>query len=153
MTIMTIMTIIIIIWIIIYFQCWDKCTVKCFGPCVGLWCGRKKEQNPRIPNWIWRDHEGSIINARRQNHYVVQSVAAVKWFCRELVAVNALHTTVLGVAKHQTVVQCEMALALPWICQFQCLQKSIYLNNNQNNYNITNNFNKEKRNICTILMV
>jgi hypothetical protein len=52
----------------------------------------------------WRDYEGSIINNWRLNHNVVQSVAAVKQFRREWVAVNALHTIVLGVAKHQTVV-------------------------------------------------
>ncbi len=50
---------------------------------------------------------------------MVQSVAAVKRFRREWVAVNALHTIVLGVAKHQTV---------PW-----------FFSNNVNNEEIKSN--------------
>ncbi len=30
---------------------------------VGLCCGRKKEQYQFIPNWIWWDHEGSIVDS------------------------------------------------------------------------------------------
>ncbi len=59
-----------------------------FGPGVGLCCGRKKEQKQCIPDWIWRDHKGSVVNAWRTNYNEVQSVAAVKWFRRERVAVN-----------------------------------------------------------------
>ena len=142
--IMCIIQIITIFRIVICFQRRHECTVKRFRPGVGLWCGSEKKQNPFIPNWIWRDHEGSIINTWRPNHYEVQSVAAVKWFCRERVAVNPLHTIVLGVTKHQTVKEWEMALALCWICQFQCVKQSIYLHNNHNNYNNPNNWDNKK---------
>ncbi len=63
-----------------------------FWPGVGLCSGREKAQNPCISNWIWRDHEGTIANTWGQNHNAVQSVAAIKWFRRERVAVKALHT-------------------------------------------------------------
>ena len=110
-------------------------------------CGREKEQTPCIPNWIWRHHEGSIINTWRPNHNVVQSVAAVKWFCRERVAANPLNTIVLGATKHQTDVQWEMSLVLCWICQFQCLKQSIYLQNNHNIYNNSKDSNNKKKNL------
>ena len=51
-----------------------------------------------------RNHKSTIFNTWRSDHNEVQSVAVVKWFSRELVAVNPLHTIVLGVAKYQTVV-------------------------------------------------
>ncbi len=60
------------------------------------------------------------------------------------VAVNPLHTIVLGVTKHQTVVLWEMALALRWICQVQYLKQSIYPQNNHNNYNKPKNSNLKK---------
>ncbi len=97
-------SIITILRIVICFQRRNMCTVKRFGPGVGFCGGREKEQNPCILNWIWRGHESTIFNTWRPSHNEVQSVAAVKWFRRERVAVNPLHTIVFGVAKYQTVV-------------------------------------------------
>ncbi len=94
MTIITIISIITILRIVICFQRRHESTVKRIGPGVGLCGGREKEQNPCVPNWIWRDHESTICNTWRPNHNEVQLVAAVKWFCRERVAVNPLHTIV-----------------------------------------------------------
>ena len=45
-----------------------------------------------------------------------------------------------------------MALAPSWICQFQCLQQCISMNNNHNNYNNPNNCNQKRRNVCIIIM-
>ncbi len=149
MSILTIMTIITIFRIVVCFQRWHECTVKRFGPGVCLWCGWEKEQNPCIPNWIWRHHEVSMVETRRPNHDEVQAVTAIKRLRRKWVAVNPLHTIVLGVTKHQTVVRWEMALALRWICQVQCLKQSIYLQNNHNNPNNPNNINLRKNEICT----
>ncbi len=85
---MTIISIITILRIVIYFQRRHESTFKRFGPSVGLCGDREKEQNPCVPNWIWRDHECIIVNTWRPNHKEVQSVTAVKWFRRERVAVN-----------------------------------------------------------------
>ncbi len=144
MSISAIMTIITIFRIVVCFQCWHKCTVKRFGPGVGLWCGWEKKQNPCIPNWIWRHHKGSMVETRRPYHDEVQAVTAIKRLHRKRVAVNSLHTIVLDVTKHQTVVQWEMALALRWICEVQYLKQIIYLHNNYNNYNNPNNSNLKK---------
>ncbi len=112
-----------------------------FGPGVGLWFGWEKEQNPCIPNWIWWHHEGSTVETRRPNHDEVQAMTVIRRLRRKRVAVNSLQNIVLDLTKHQTVVQWEMALALRWICQVQCLKHSIYLHNNYNNYNNYNNSN------------
>jgi hypothetical protein len=130
MSILTIMTIITIFRIVVCFQRWHECTVQRFGPGVGLWCGWEKEQNPCIPTWIWRHHEGSMVETRRPNYDGIQAVTAIKRLGRKRVPVNSLYTIVLGVTKHQTVVQWEMALALRLLCQDQCLKQSIYLHNN-----------------------
>ncbi len=37
-----------------------------------------------------------------------------------------------------------MTIAPSWICQFQCLQQCIYLNNNHNYYNNPNNCNQKR---------
>jgi hypothetical protein len=57
-----------------------------------------------------KHHFHSNFNTWRQNHNEVQSVAAVKWFRRELVAVNPLHTIVLGVAKTKQVYSAKWLL-------------------------------------------
>ncbi len=145
-------SIITIIRIVICFQCRHESTVKRFGACVGLCGGREKEQNPCVPNWVWRDHESTIFNTWRPNHNEVQSLTAVKWFRRERVAVNPLHTIVLGVAKHWTVVKCEVALALSWVFQIQCLKQCIYLQNNHNNDNNLKNSKNNKKNMSSIFM-
>ncbi len=54
-------------------------------------------------------------------------MTAVKRFGRKGVAVNSLHTFVLGVSQHQTITQGEMPLAFGRVLQLQCLKKSIFL--------------------------
>jgi hypothetical protein len=48
-------------------------------------------------------------------------------FRRKWIAVNPLHTLVLGVTQHQTIEQCKMALALGRLLQFQGFKESIDL--------------------------
>ncbi len=113
--------------IVVCFQCRHEGEIKRLGPRVGLHLCSEQELNPDIQNRIRRKLEPSIINTSWMNHDEVQSVTAVKWFCRERVTVNPLHTVVLGVSKDQTVVQCKMALAPSGFRQFQCLKYSTYL--------------------------
>ena len=47
----------------------------------------------------------SRVETWRPNHDEVQAVTAIKRLREKRVAVNSLHTFVLGVTKHQTVVQ------------------------------------------------
>ena len=80
----------------------------------------------------------------------------IKWFCRELVAVNPLHTVqvVLVVSKAQTFVQRKMALVPSGFRQFQCLKYSTYQRNgNSKNYNNGNNSNQEKEKSLELLKV
>ena len=53
-----------------------------------------------------------MVETRRPNHDGVQAVTAIKRLRRKRVAVNSLHTIVLGVTKNLTVVQRKVALAL-----------------------------------------
>jgi hypothetical protein len=54
-------------------------------------------------------------------------MTAVEHFRRKRIAVNPLHTPVLGVPQHQTIEQGKMALALGRLLQFQGLKESIHL--------------------------
>jgi hypothetical protein len=128
MSILTIMTTITIFRIVVCFLRWHECTVKRFGPGVSLWCGWEKEQNPCMPNWIWRHHEGSMVETRRPNHDEVQAVTAIKRLRRKRVAVNPLHTIVI---LHPPT--CTRCSAAP--------QQNTKTMNNQNNYNKYNNHN------------
>ncbi len=108
-----------------------------------------QEQNPIIPNRTQRDHESSIINTQWPNHNEVQLVtqAAIKRFCRKRVAVTPLHTIVLYVSKHQSIVPSKLAPAPSWFRQFQCRKKSIFLQNNYNYQKNLKNRGQNKRNI------
>jgi hypothetical protein len=54
-------------------------------------------------------------------------MTAVEHFRRERIAVNPLHTPVLGVTQHQTIEQGKMALAFGRLLQFQGFKESIHL--------------------------
>ncbi len=75
-------------------------------------CGGDIRDSCGLPNLIWRDQKTSMIDSRWSNHNEVQSMTEVKRFRREWIAVDPLHTIVLGVSRHQTVVQSKTALAL-----------------------------------------
>ena len=105
------------------------------GAVKGLWSsisgnrGGEQEQYPSIPDSIGRNEKSTIVDSRRANHDEVQSVTAVKRFCRKRVAVYPLHTFVLGVSQNQTtwIVQSKMSPTSGWFLQLQPLKKRIYL--------------------------
>ena len=66
-------------------------------------------------------NESSIIDAWWPNHDGVHSMTSVDHFCWKWIAVNPLHTLVLGVIQDQTVEQCKMALASGRFLQLQKL--------------------------------
>ncbi len=147
------MTIITILRIIVCLQCWHEGTIKRLRPSVGLCWGWEQKQNPSIPNRIRRDHESFLINTRRPNHNEVQSVTAIKQFCRERVAVNPFHSIVLCVFKHQTIVRSRMTLAPSWFRQFQCCRQGIYLQNDYNDLKNLNDSKQNKRNISVFFLM
>jgi hypothetical protein len=65
----------------------------------------------RIPDSIWRNNKGAIIDARRPDHDHVQAMTAVKGFGGKWIAGNPLDTIVFGMTQHQTVIQSKMTLA------------------------------------------
>ncbi len=87
--------------------------------------GREQEQYPSIPHSRRRHYKGAMVDTRRQNHAEVQTVTAVKRFGTRGVAVNPLHTFVLGVSKQQTIIQSEMPPVFVRVLQLQCLNKGI----------------------------
>ena len=72
-----------------------------------------------------RYNESPIVDARRPNHDEVHSMTSMEHFRRKRIAVNPLHTLVLGVAQHQTIEQSKMALALGRLLQLQGFEESI----------------------------
>ena len=126
--------------IVVCFHRWHKCTVEGLDPVsvlaeaenrsnVCFSRGWEQKQYSSIPNCFLRHNKCSIVDYQRLNHDRdrVQSVTAVKRFCRKRVAVYPLHTCVLGVYQHQAVVQSKMTLVSGWILQLQCLKKGCYL--------------------------
>ena len=135
MQIMAIIAIICIIKIItifrinICFQGWYEGTIEGLGSSVGHSRSREQEQYTSIPNCVWRYNESSIIDARRPNHDGVHAMTSIEHFRRKRIAVNPLHTLVLVVSQHQTIEQCEMALAFCRFLQLQCLKEGSNLIN------------------------
>ena len=125
--IICIIQIITIFRIIICFQGWNEGTIEGLGSSVGHCIGREQEQHTSIPDRLWRYDEGSIIDARRPNHDEVHAMTSMEHFRRKRIAVNPLHSLVLGVCQHQTIEQCVMALALGRFLQLQCCKEGSYL--------------------------
>jgi ABC-type protease/lipase transport system fused ATPase/permease subunit len=69
----------------------------------------------------------TIIDTQRPNPDNVQAITAMKRFRQKWIAVNPLHTLVLGVTQHQTIEQCKMALVFGLFLQLQCLKEGSYL--------------------------
>ena len=118
--IMNIISIITIIRIIVDFQDWDEGTLEGLGASVRHSRSGEQEQYTSIPDRIGRDNESPIIDTGRPYHDEVQSMTAMERFRRKRIAVNSLHSFVLGVSNHQTIEQSKMPLALGWFLQFQC---------------------------------
>jgi hypothetical protein len=57
-----------------------------------------------------RNHTGSMDDTLRPNHDKIQTVTPLKWFRRKRVVVYPQHTFVLGLSKHQTIIQSKMPL-------------------------------------------
>ena len=142
MHIMGIIRIITIFRIIICFQGWYEGTIEGLGSSVGHSRSREQEQDTSIPDWLWRYNESSIIDAWRPNHDEVHSMTSIEHFWRKRIAVNPLHTLVLGVPQHQTIEQSKMALALGRLLQFQGFKESIHLCHNM--YKTYNAYNRKK---------
>ncbi len=68
-----------------------------------------------------------MVDTRWPNHDEVQAVTAVELLRRKRVAVYPLHTLVLGVSQHQTIIQGEMLLVFGRFLQLQGLKDGIYL--------------------------
>jgi hypothetical protein len=66
-------------------------------------------------------------------HDEIQAMTAMKLFAWKRIAVNPLDTFILGMTKHQTIVQCKVTLAFYRVLQFQCLQESNNLKHNAYN--------------------
>ncbi len=94
----------------------------------------EQQQNPSIPDCLWRHNKGAVINTLRPNYDKVQAVTAMKCFFWKWIAVNPLYTVVFGMTKHQTIEQSKMTLAFRRILQFQFLKKISYLKNNAYNW-------------------
>ncbi len=125
-----IIDIITILRIVVCFQCRHECAFE--GLVSGSRC-REQQQNPSIPDCLWRHNKGAIIDTLRPNHDNVQAMTAIKCFFRKWIAVNPLYTVVLDMTKHQTIEQSKMTLAFRRILQFQCPKESSYLKNNTYN--------------------
>ena len=127
MCIIYIMHLITILRIIVCFQRRHQGTLEGLGSSVCCCSGREKEQYPSIPDCTGRNDKGSMVDTRLPNHDEVQAVTAVKRLRRKRVAVNPLHSFVLGVSQHQTIIQGEMPLAFGRFLQHQGLKDGIYL--------------------------
>jgi hypothetical protein len=66
-----------------------------------------------------------MVDTLWQNHDVVQTVIAVKWFRRKRVAVYPLHTFVLSVPKHQAIIQSKMPLRFADSCSSNVCRREI----------------------------
>ncbi len=78
---------------------------QCSGCC-------EKELTPSIPHSIWRLNEASIIDTLQPNHDEMQAMTALDRFAWKQIAVYLLDIFVLGMTKHLTIVQSEIAPAL-----------------------------------------
>ncbi len=107
-----------------------KLTIEGLGSSVGSSRCSEKEQNPSIPHSIWRHNKASIIDIRQSNHDEIQAMTAMKLFAWKQIAVNPVDTFILGMTKHQTIVQCKVTLVFCRVLQFQCLKKSNNLKHN-----------------------
>ncbi len=119
-TITDIMHIITIFWIVVCFQRRHKGTIEGLGSSVCHSRGWEQKQHTSISDSFRWYNKSSIVDSWRPNHDEVHSLTTVKRFCRKQVAVYPLHTLVLGVSKHQTIVLC-------WFLHLQYLKKGIYL--------------------------
>lgn len=138
--IISIIIIITIVRIIVGFQEWDEGTFEGLGASVRhSRCG-EQEQYTSIPDWSRRDNESSIIDTWRPYHDEVQSMTAIERFRRKRIAVNSLHTLVLGVSDHQTIEPTKMPFASGWFLQFQRFKEGINLQNNR--YKMHNVYNR-----------
>jgi hypothetical protein len=58
-------------------------------------------------------------------------VTVAEWFRWKRVAATVyhdpLHTSLLGVTEHHTIIKSEMTFVSGWSLQLQCLKKGIYL--------------------------
>ncbi len=122
------MHIITIFRIIISFQGWYKGTIEGLGSSICHNRSREQEQDTSIPDWLLWYNEGSIIqgDALLPNHDV-HSMTSIEYFRRKRIAVNPLHTLVLGVPQHQTIEQSKMALVVGRLLHCQGFQESIHL--------------------------
>ena len=68
-------------------------------------------------------------------------MTSIEHFRRKWIAVNPLHTLVLGVTQHQAIEQCKMALALRRLLQFQGFEESVNLRFNM--YKMYNAYNSK----------
>ena len=127
MCLIDIIHIIAILVVIVCFQRRHQGTLEGLGSSVCCSSGREKEQYPSIPDCTGRNDKGSMVDTRWPNHDEVQAVTAVKRLRRKRVAVNPLHSFVLGVSQHQTIIQGEMPLAFGRFLQLQGLKDGIYL--------------------------
>ncbi len=80
------------------------------------------------------------LHALRPNHDQVHSITSIKHFYRKLTAVNRLHSLVLSVPQHQTIVKSKLAPALGRLLQFQGFQESIHLQHNMYKSHTKTNF-------------
>ena len=101
-----------ILGIVVCFKCRHKGAIEGFGSSACWNRIREKERYPSIPDSFGLHYEGDIVDTWRPNHDEVQLVTAVERFCRQRVAVYPLHTFVLGVPKHHTIIQSKMPLPL-----------------------------------------
>ncbi len=76
-----------------------------------------------------------MVDTLRLNHDEVQTVTAVKRFHRKLAGAHPLHTFVLGVPKHQKIMQSKIALVLANACSTNVLRRQ---NNNHKLYTVYN---------------
>ncbi len=69
-----------VLWIVICFQCRHECAFEGLGSNVS--CSRcwKQQQNPSIPDCLWRHNKGAVINTRGPDYDKVQAVTAMKCF-------------------------------------------------------------------------
>ncbi len=130
-----IIDIITILRIVVCFQCRHECAFEGLGYSVsGSRCW-EQQQNPSIPDCLWRHNKGAIIDTRRPNHDNAQARTVMKCFSRKWIAVNPLYTVIFGMTKRQIIEQSKMTLAFRRILQFQCPKESTYLKNNTYNQN------------------
>ncbi len=125
-----IMYIITILRVVACFHRGYKSTIEGLKSCVCCSRGREQEQFPHIPDSIRRDCKCPSFDTRKPNHDKVHlstvSLDTVSLETGYSKKKTANHCT--WCVQSPTKLQSNMTLVLCWLLQFQCPNKSIYLN-------------------------